>query len=51
MSASSSRPPTTDTFTGRYVHTGELRLHAIIGGHGPPLMLVHGAAHDTGSGS
>jgi len=32
----------TDTFTSRYVDTGELRLHAVIGGKGPPLLLVHG---------
>jgi pimeloyl-ACP methyl ester carboxylesterase len=32
----------TDTFTSRYVHTGELRLHAVTGGEGPPLLLVHG---------
>jgi pimeloyl-ACP methyl ester carboxylesterase len=32
----------TDTFTSRYVDTGELRLHAVIGGDGPPLLLVHG---------
>jgi hypothetical protein len=31
----------TDTFTSRYIDTGELRLHAVIGGEGPPL-LVHG---------
>jgi pimeloyl-ACP methyl ester carboxylesterase len=31
----------TETFTSRYVDTGELRLHAVIGGDGPPL-LVHG---------
>jgi pimeloyl-ACP methyl ester carboxylesterase len=31
-----------DTFTGRYIDTGELRLHAVIGGNGPPLLLVHG---------
>ena len=31
-----------DTFTSRYVDTGELRLHAVIGGNGPPLLLVHG---------
>ena len=29
-------------FTSRYVDTGELRLHAVIGGEGPPLLLVHG---------
>src|SRR4029453_14467109 len=32
----------TDTFTSRYVDTGKLRLHAVTGGHGPPLLLVHG---------
>ena len=32
----------TDTFTSRYVDTGELRLHAVTGGDGPPLLLVHG---------
>jgi pimeloyl-ACP methyl ester carboxylesterase len=32
----------TDTFTSRYVATDELRLHAVIGGEGPPLLLVHG---------
>jgi len=32
----------TDTFTSRYLDTGELRLHAVIGGDGPPLLLVHG---------
>jgi pimeloyl-ACP methyl ester carboxylesterase len=32
----------TDTFTSRYVDTSELRLHAVTGGDGPPLMLVHG---------
>ena len=32
----------TDTFTSRYVDIGELRLHAVIGGDGPPLLLVHG---------
>ena len=31
-----------DTFTSRYIDTGELRLHAVIGGDGPPLLLVHG---------
>src|SRR5678815_382783 len=30
------------TFTSRYVDTGELRLHAVTGGDGPPLLLVHG---------
>jgi pimeloyl-ACP methyl ester carboxylesterase len=32
----------TDTFTSRYVDTGAVRLHAVIGGDGPPLLLVHG---------
>jgi pimeloyl-ACP methyl ester carboxylesterase len=30
------------TFSSRYVDTGELRLHAVIGGQGAPLLLVHG---------
>ena len=32
----------TDTFTSRYIDTDELRLHAVIGGEGPPVLLVHG---------
>jgi pimeloyl-ACP methyl ester carboxylesterase len=32
----------TDTFTSRYFDTDELRLHAVIGGEGPPLLLIHG---------
>ena len=32
----------TDTFTSRFVDTGDLRLHAVTGGDGPPLLLVHG---------
>jgi pimeloyl-ACP methyl ester carboxylesterase len=32
----------TGTFTSRFVDTGELRLHAVTGGEGPPLLLVHG---------
>jgi pimeloyl-ACP methyl ester carboxylesterase len=31
-----------DTFTSRYVDTGEVRLHAVIGGEGLPLLLIHG---------
>ena len=31
-----------DTFTSRYVDVDELRLHAVVGGDGPPLLLVHG---------
>ena len=32
----------TDTFTSRYVEAGGLRQHVVIGGGGPPLLLVHG---------
>jgi pimeloyl-ACP methyl ester carboxylesterase len=32
----------TDTFTSRYVDAGELRQHAVTGGEGPPLLLIHG---------
>jgi pimeloyl-ACP methyl ester carboxylesterase len=32
----------TETFTSRYIDTGDVRLHAVIGGEGPPLLLVHG---------
>ena len=32
----------TDTFTSHYVDIGDLRLHAVIGGEGPPLLLIHG---------
>jgi pimeloyl-ACP methyl ester carboxylesterase len=31
-----------DTFTSRYVDAGEIRMHAVIGGDGPPLLLIHG---------
>ena len=31
-----------DTFRSRYIDTDRLRLHAVIGGDGPPLLLVHG---------
>lgn len=31
-----------DTFTSRYVDIGGLRLHAVIGGKGRPLLLIHG---------
>jgi pimeloyl-ACP methyl ester carboxylesterase len=36
------QPALADTFASRYVDTGEVRLHAVIGGEGPPLLLVHG---------
>jgi pimeloyl-ACP methyl ester carboxylesterase len=29
-------------FTDRFVDVGSVRLHAVIGGEGPPLLLVHG---------
>jgi len=32
----------TDTFTSRYVDAADVRLHAVIGGDGPPLLLIHG---------
>jgi pimeloyl-ACP methyl ester carboxylesterase len=32
----------TDTFNSRYIDTGDLRQHVVIGGDGPPLLLVHG---------
>ena len=31
-----------DTFASRYVDAGAVRYHAVIGGEGPPLLLVHG---------
>jgi pimeloyl-ACP methyl ester carboxylesterase len=31
-----------DTFTSRYIDTGDVRLHAVLGGEGPPLLLIHG---------
>jgi pimeloyl-ACP methyl ester carboxylesterase len=31
-----------DTFTSRYADTGEVRLHAVVGGAGRPLLLIHG---------
>lgn len=30
------------TFTSRYVEANGVRLHAVLGGEGPPLLLVHG---------
>ena len=30
------------TFTSQYIDAGGLRLHAVIGGKGPPLLLLHG---------
>jgi pimeloyl-ACP methyl ester carboxylesterase len=31
-----------DIFTSRYVDAGEVRIHAVVGGDGPPLLLIHG---------
>src|ERR1700741_1725981 len=31
-----------DTFNSRFVDTGDVRLHAVVGGEGPPLLLIHG---------
>jgi pimeloyl-ACP methyl ester carboxylesterase len=35
-------PGFTKTFTSRYIDANGLRMHAVIGGDGPPLLLVHG---------
>ena len=32
----------TDTFTSRYVQANGIRQHAVVGGDGPALLLVHG---------
>jgi pimeloyl-ACP methyl ester carboxylesterase len=32
----------TNIFSSRYVDIGDLRMHAVVGGKGPPLLLVHG---------
>jgi pimeloyl-ACP methyl ester carboxylesterase len=32
----------TETFTSRFVQSRDVRLHAVIGGDGPPLLLIHG---------
>ena len=32
----------TDTFESRYIDAGDVQLHAVVGGEGPPLLLVHG---------
>lgn len=31
-----------DTFKDRFVHANGIRQHVVIGGEGPPLLLVHG---------
>jgi pimeloyl-ACP methyl ester carboxylesterase len=35
-------PGFADTFTSRYIDAGDVRLHAVIGGDGPALLLIHG---------
>ncbi|WP_350276423.1 alpha/beta hydrolase [Kribbella sp. HUAS MG21] len=35
-------PAFRSTFTSRYVDVGDVRLHAVVGGRGRPLLLVHG---------
>ncbi len=43
VSAAPHLPPGfTTTFTSRFVDTGGVRLHAVVGGDGPPLLLIHG---------
>jgi pimeloyl-ACP methyl ester carboxylesterase len=32
----------TGMFTSRYIDTGDVRLHAVTGGDGPPVLLIHG---------
>ena len=32
----------TGTFTSRSIDTGDVRLHAVTAGDGPPLLLIHG---------
>ena len=32
----------TGRFASRFIETGQVRLHAVIGGDGPPLLLIHG---------
>jgi pimeloyl-ACP methyl ester carboxylesterase len=49
-SVAATRPPDaphlppgfSETFTSRFVNAGGLRQHIVIGGDGPPLLLVHG---------
>jgi pimeloyl-ACP methyl ester carboxylesterase len=32
----------TDTFTSGYIDAGGFRQHVVVGGDGPPLLLIHG---------
>jgi hypothetical protein len=36
-----------ETFESRYIHVDGLRLHAVVGGGGPPLLLVCGSPGAT----
>jgi pimeloyl-ACP methyl ester carboxylesterase len=31
-----------ETFTSQYIDAGGIRQHVVVGGEGPPLLLVHG---------
>jgi pimeloyl-ACP methyl ester carboxylesterase len=31
-----------DTFSSRFIEAGNVRPHALVGGDGPPLLLIHG---------
>jgi pimeloyl-ACP methyl ester carboxylesterase len=35
-------PGFTDTFSDRFIDVGGVRLHAVVGGQGRPLLLIHG---------
>jgi pimeloyl-ACP methyl ester carboxylesterase len=42
-SGSASQPPSPpEGFTSRFINANGLRQHVVIGGDGPPLLLVHG---------
>jgi hypothetical protein len=30
------------TFSSQFIHGGDVRLHTVMGGDGPPLLLIHG---------
>ena len=34
----------TEAFESRYVDTGDITMHAVFGGTGPPLLMIHGGA-------
>src|SRR5689334_5171824 len=41
--SSTSQPPNPPKgFTSRFINAGGLRQHVVIGGNGPPVLLVHG---------